>query len=146
VQLGFSRRAIGHSIQPTAHRLALADGSRLANQHEKRGLKGVFDGLFIREDAAAHPEDHRAKALDQGFKGDLIPIEGETLQQLGIRRILGAVPAEEVPEVLQPRPNRSACHPLSSPGSVPLLNSPRKAANSFNFFLALLEVESENKQ
>ena len=50
------RDAVGDAVEPAGQRLALADRAGLPNQHEKRGLKGVFDLVFLAQQTAADVE------------------------------------------------------------------------------------------
>jgi hypothetical protein len=71
-------------MKPAGQGFMLADGGRLAGQHEEGGLKGVFGVLEVTQDVAANAKYHRSVTLDQGGEGRFVALRGETLQQLAI--------------------------------------------------------------
>lgn len=81
--------AIGHFVHPARHRLAPADGGRLAGQGQKCCLKGVLGVVFIAQQAAAHTEDHALVPPDQQLKRRFIAQPREALQQFGVRQTVG---------------------------------------------------------
>ena len=85
---GVQGGAVGHAVQPVAHQLALADGSRLTSQDQEGGLEGVLGVLLVAEHAPAHPQHHRPVPLHEAGEGAVVPVGGEVVQQLAV----GAVP------------------------------------------------------
>jgi hypothetical protein len=94
----------GHAVKPAPQRVSNPDRSGPADEHQKRGLEGVFDIIGTGEDAATDAQDHRPVAGDQGRKGGLSrmggvarlgPVGRESLEQLGVGKAHGRPCIEE---------------------------------------------------
>ena len=74
-------------MQPARHRLATADRAGPASQDQERGLRSILGIVFVAQDLAADPQDHRPVAIDQGREGGLgglVPTLNEPVEQLAV--------------------------------------------------------------
>ena len=89
---GMGGHAAGNPVQPGRHRLALRDRRRLANERQKRGLKGILGIFRTAEAAATGLQHHRPVPPHQQLEGGFIATRDVTTQQLsvadGARRVL----------------------------------------------------------
>jgi hypothetical protein len=80
----FQGGAEGDSVQPVGDPLPRPDGRCFACENQKGRLKGVLGIVVAVDDTAAHAEDHRAVATDEGFKGRFVLLLNKGRQQLPI--------------------------------------------------------------
>ena len=55
-------------MQPTAHRLTLANGGCVAGQNQKCGLNRILCQVFVMQEATANSQNHRSVALEERGK------------------------------------------------------------------------------
>ena len=70
-------------MQKAGHRAAVADGSRLAGEHEEGGLEGIFGIVDVPQHAAADAHDHPLVAPEQQLKSTGVPGGGEAPELRG---------------------------------------------------------------
>jgi hypothetical protein len=78
------RDASGNPIKPGAEPAGVAQRSGPPHQHQERGLKGVFDVVWVAQDPAAHPQDQRAVKRYQAGECRLVAQPDEPIQELAI--------------------------------------------------------------
>jgi hypothetical protein len=88
---------MGHAIEPTAYRRALANGAGLAGEDQKGRLKNVLGVLVMVEDPPADAQDRRSMPFHEGGEGGFVAAAREALEQLTVRH--GRVPG--LPELAQ---------------------------------------------
>jgi hypothetical protein len=86
---GLESDAAGDAMKPTGQRFGTAQRRRLARQHDKRGLKSVFDLVMGAENAPAGAQHEVAVASDQRGEGGLIALMDVAIQQLGVGEVGG---------------------------------------------------------
>jgi hypothetical protein len=99
--LGFEAKAMSNAVQPAGDRAELADGSGLAGQHKKRGLKNVLRSMVTVQDSPANAKNHRAMAANQGGKRGLVSAFGESSQAVGVGVPGGLFSSRQRTDVLQ---------------------------------------------
>jgi hypothetical protein len=87
---------IRNGVQVACQGATPVQGPRPAEQHEKRGLKGIFGVGAAAEEAAANTEDHRTVPADQDRKRGLIAPGDEAVQQLAVVEFLEALGTQEL--------------------------------------------------
>ena len=93
-------------MEPTGHRLDLADRAGLAGQDQESGLECVFGVVRIAQDLPASSQDHRAMTLYQGRQGrmrDRSRSVQKAPQQVGVGKVADrpdqAEDVQGIPEV-----------------------------------------------
>jgi hypothetical protein len=84
------------SKQPATDRLFSSHRDGPADEYEESGLKGVMGVVLVTEDRAAHAQDHRSMAVDDGAK-----------RRFG-RIVLGAAPNEASKQLFVSQADRGA--------------------------------------
>ncbi len=97
--LGAQGDSISHLVEPAAHGLPFANRARFAHQQEERGLEGIFGDMRIAQHPPAHAPDHGTVPPHQYFKGRLLTLIHETLQQLRIGERTGSGRLAEAAQV-----------------------------------------------
>jgi hypothetical protein len=82
----FHRQTIRHSMKPARQGCGLGDGLGLASQDEESSLKGIFRVMDILKNTLADAQNHRSVPVHQRSKRHVVTLDGEALQQLGIRQ------------------------------------------------------------
>jgi hypothetical protein len=59
-------------VEPASDVVASHDGSSLANQNQKRRLKGILDIVIVFQNPAANPENHRTEPSNQSLECVLV--------------------------------------------------------------------------
>src|SRR5262249_60601038 len=93
---GFQGRAMGDTVQPGGHGVALANGCTIACQHEKGRLKGIFGVLLMVQHSAADAQHHWTVAWDKRGERRLVASGGEVIQQLAVGSLCGAAARREL--------------------------------------------------
>jgi hypothetical protein len=76
----FQRQSQSHAIEPRAHRVAAADGSRAPSQKEECSLKYIFGVVFVQKYAPGNSEHHWSMATHQCRERFLVTSRNETIQ------------------------------------------------------------------
>jgi hypothetical protein len=82
--IGPQRDPVGHAIQPASQRTGGLQPAGFSEEHQKRGLEGIFGVALIPEHAPADRQDHRAVPRDQGSKRPLVAPVEKAFHELGI--------------------------------------------------------------
>jgi hypothetical protein len=107
---GSQSDALGDPVEPTARRVPLGNGTGFANEDEESGLKSIFGIVWVRENATADAQDHRAMSSQDGFKGGLILSDNEALQELSVGQGPGGPRASQLADVPQDSASLFAPH------------------------------------
>src|SRR5262245_29487216 len=76
---------ISHAIEPVADGLPRYNGMRLAHQHKKGRLKGVFGILQIDKEPATDTKHHGAMPAHESLERDFIAVGQKSPEQFRIR-------------------------------------------------------------
>src|SRR5262245_35510906 len=75
-----------HTVEPVGDHLARQDGSSLADEDEKGGLKCVLGVVVVAKETAAYSPDHRCMSPHQRSQCGLLAVAQVALQQLPVRQ------------------------------------------------------------
>jgi hypothetical protein len=78
-------QADGHSVQPSGQRGAGANRPGLASEHQEGRLKNVGRGVAVAQLSTTDRLHKAAVPPHQESKGSLVAVQGESIQQLGVR-------------------------------------------------------------
>ena len=76
--------AKSYAVEPAGHRPVFADGVSFAKEHEKRGLEGIVNILFMAEQTPAQASHHRPVPLHEGSQGGSILTFDKAFEQLAV--------------------------------------------------------------
>ena len=92
--LQLRRHPPSDAVQPGTECVGPAQPTRLAHQHQERGLESVVGVVTVVQQAPAHAEHHWAMPPYQRREGCLVALVGEPFEELPIARlIVGAAPS-----------------------------------------------------
>ncbi len=86
---GRACHTVGHALEPTCNRFTVSDGTGIANQYQKRGLKRILNIMRVAQDATTGRQDHSRVPLQQHGECQfrpLAPLFDESFQKLRVRQ------------------------------------------------------------
>ena len=100
-------------MKPTGERHRLANGRRIARQHQKRRLKSVLGICFPAQDASANLQHQIAMTTHQHGERGFIPPFDEAMHQVGVRQMRGALGQEHALKMPENRVWLAARHEIA---------------------------------
>ncbi len=92
---------MGDAVQPARQGIVLANGTRLASEHDESRLEGILGILAARQRTPANIPDHPLMPAQQFREGVLATIVEIEVQELPIAQVPGFLAVDEVTNVLQ---------------------------------------------
>ena len=85
----FTRHSAGDAVEPARQRLTRSNRLSLADQNEKRCLKGILDIGLFRENPAASGRDQARMSADKSGDRGFVVLAEKAIQKFGVAQGLG---------------------------------------------------------